>query len=76
MGAVLLRMLNIRRLLVPGCRDLKPTFRCKRIIQSELKDAGWSAEIQQAQMMGHPISNIIGEGKPWIILGAHYATSG
>lgn len=44
-------------------------------IQSELEEAGWSAEIQQAEMMGHPISNIIGkkgEGEPWIILGAHY----
>jgi Zn-dependent M28 family amino/carboxypeptidase len=44
-------------------------------IQSELEDAGWSTEIQQAEMMGHPISNVIGkkgEGKPWIILGAHY----
>ena len=44
-------------------------------IQAELIEAEWSAEVQQAEMMGHPIHNIIGkrgEGKPWIILGAHY----
>jgi len=57
---------------VPGSQA---HIQVQEYIRSELKDAGWSAEIQQAQMMGHPISNIIGkkgEGKPWIILGAHY----
>lgn len=44
-------------------------------IQSELQKAGWTAEVQQATKMGHPIQNVIGkrgQGKPWIILGAHY----
>ncbi len=57
---------------VPGSQA---HIQAQEYIQSELKEAGWSVEIQQAQMMGHPISNIIGkkgEGKPWIILGAHY----
>jgi len=41
----------------------------------ELLSAGWSVKIQQTEMMGHPIHNIIarwGEGRPWIVLGAHY----
>jgi Peptidase family M28 len=40
-----------------------------------LVDSGWNVNIQQAEMMGHPIYNVVaqwGEGKPWIILGAHY----
>jgi glutaminyl-peptide cyclotransferase len=44
-------------------------------IQSQLKEAGWSVEVQETQRMGHPIQNVIGkwgEGTPWIILGAHY----
>ena len=44
-------------------------------IQSQLKEAGWSVEVQETQSMGHPIQNVIGkwgEGTPWIILGAHY----
>jgi len=41
----------------------------------ELASAGWEVKIQQIEMMGHPIYNVIakwGEGHPWIILGAHY----
>ena len=41
----------------------------------ELLSAGWKVDIQQTEMMGHPIQNIVamwGEGHPWIILGAHY----
>jgi Zn-dependent M28 family amino/carboxypeptidase len=44
-------------------------------IQSQLKEAGWSVEVQETQRMGHPIQNVVGkwgEGTPWIILGAHY----
>ena len=40
-----------------------------------LRAAGWKVEIQQGQMDGHPIRNVIaqyGEGEPWVILGAHY----
>lgn len=50
-------------------------------IQAQLKDAGWSVEVQQTTMMGHPVLNIVGKhdtqslvGKPWIVLGAHYDT--
>jgi glutaminyl-peptide cyclotransferase len=44
-------------------------------IQSKLQDAGWTTEIQQSVKMGHTIQNVVGkrgQGKPWIILGAHY----
>jgi Zn-dependent M28 family amino/carboxypeptidase len=48
-------------------------------MQENLHAAGWSTEIQEATMMGHPIKNIIArregeDGAPWIILGAHYDT--
>jgi Zn-dependent M28 family amino/carboxypeptidase len=48
-------------------------------IQQELEQAGWVSEIQAAEMMGHPIQNIVAyqpgqyrTSKPWIILGAHF----
>ena len=44
-------------------------------LQTELKAAGWQVEIQEAEMMGHPIKNVVakrGAGSPWVILGAHY----
>jgi hypothetical protein len=48
-------------------------------IQEELQQAGWETEIQEAEMMGHPIQNIVAyqpgqyrTSKPWIILGAHF----
>lgn len=44
-------------------------------IQKELGKTGWAVEIQQTELMGHPISNIIakrGKGSEWIILGAHF----
>ena len=45
--------------------------------QSELSAAGWDSRIQSAEMLGHPIQNIIayrGEEPPKIILGVHYDT--
>ena len=42
---------------------------------SELKSAGWSVQVQELTLMGHPIQNIVaewGSGHPWIVLGAHY----
>jgi len=44
-------------------------------ISNEVKNAGWQVEIQNSSKMDHPITNIIakrGNGKPWIIIGAHY----
>jgi len=41
----------------------------------ELQAAGWKTEIQEGQMDGHPVRNIVakwGEGSPWAIVGAHY----
>jgi glutaminyl-peptide cyclotransferase len=50
-------------------------------IQAELARAGWTSEIQESTMMGHPIQNIVGRqqgtttpDQPWVILGAHYDT--
>jgi Zn-dependent M28 family amino/carboxypeptidase len=40
-----------------------------------LQSAGWKTEIQEGQLDGHPIKNVVakwGEGTPWVILGAHY----
>lgn len=42
-----------------------------------LQEAGWEVEVQDAEMLGHPIQNLVakrGSGQPWIILGAHYDT--
>ena len=48
-------------------------------IQSELKNAGWQAQVLEANLLGHPIQNILAKQakkndlqKPLIILGAHY----
>jgi glutaminyl-peptide cyclotransferase len=44
-------------------------------MQDELKKAGWSVEIQSADLMGHPIQNILARrttAPPVILLGAHY----
>jgi glutaminyl-peptide cyclotransferase len=41
----------------------------------ELQAAGWKTQIQEGELDGHPIKNIVakwGEGAPWVILGAHY----
>jgi Zn-dependent M28 family amino/carboxypeptidase len=40
-----------------------------------LRNSGWQVEIQEAQQMGHPLTNITaiyGEGAPIILIGAHY----
>lgn len=44
-------------------------------IADSLQEAGWEVEVQDAEMLGHPIQNVIakrGSGQPWILLGAHY----
>lgn len=44
-------------------------------IQAELRAAGWQPQVQRAEMLGHPIRNVVaerGSGSPWVILGAHY----
>lgn len=41
----------------------------------ELQESGWETQTQQTIFQGQPVSNIIGkmgDGKPWIIFGAHY----
>jgi Zn-dependent M28 family amino/carboxypeptidase len=46
-------------------------------IRSELTDSGWHTEIQETEISGQPIRNIIGkwgQGEPWLVLGAHYDT--
>jgi glutaminyl-peptide cyclotransferase len=46
-------------------------------LRSELENAGWIVDIQKAEMLGHPIENVIAkrdEAAPQIMLGAHYDT--
>lgn len=46
-------------------------------MRAELSAAGWDSRIQRAEMLGHPIKNIIayrGGETPQIILAAHYDT--
>lgn len=57
---------------IPGSDSHKKVV---EYITTELENSGWKVEIQQTEKMGHPIQNIIarrGNGKEWIILGAHY----
>jgi hypothetical protein len=44
-------------------------------MRAELESAGWQVEIQESEVMGHPIENVVakrGHTPPQIILGAHY----
>jgi Zn-dependent M28 family amino/carboxypeptidase len=44
-------------------------------IVSELKESGWDTEVSISQINNVEVKNIIGrrgEGRPWIIVGAHY----
>ena len=46
-------------------------------IGSELKIAGWETEVQSTELMGQSLQNVIGRfgnGRPWILIGAHYDT--
>jgi glutaminyl-peptide cyclotransferase len=46
-------------------------------IQDQLQPKGWKVEIQELNVGGKPIQNVIakrGKGSPWIILGAHFDT--
>ncbi len=55
----------------------QPHAQAKSWITEELMKYGWQVEIQNAQRPGHEVQNIIaqrGDGKNWLILGAHYDT--
>jgi glutaminyl-peptide cyclotransferase len=57
---------------LPGSEAHRQTV---EYIQTELEQVGWQVEIQEAEVLGHPIRNIIarrGQGTPWYILGSHY----
>lgn len=44
-------------------------------IRGETEKAGWTVEVQETELLGQPIQNVIakkGDGDPLIILGAHY----
>jgi Zn-dependent M28 family amino/carboxypeptidase len=46
-------------------------------VQASLEAAGWATEVQQRELAGKPVRNLIarrGAGSPWLILGAHYDT--
>lgn len=60
-----------------GPRTIGSAAHAKTItyIQDQLKPNGWHVEVQELNVGGHPIQNVIakrGKGSPWIILGAHY----
>jgi glutaminyl-peptide cyclotransferase len=61
---------------IPGSQAHAETVKW---IQEQLIEASWLAEIQEAEMMGHSIYNVIARRPendvpedPWLILGAHY----
>lgn len=40
-----------------------------------LDEAGWETELHETTALGNPVRNVVarlGQGQPWIILGAHY----
>jgi hypothetical protein len=44
-------------------------------LQVELEAYGWSVEVQEAELLGHPLRNLVarrGAGDEWLLLGAHY----
>jgi Zn-dependent M28 family amino/carboxypeptidase len=51
--------------------------RVREWIQQELLKAGWQAEVQTSEALGHPVENIVArrnDEQPQIIVGAHYDT--
>ncbi len=51
--------------------------RVQEWLRAQLSDAGWEARVQSAEVLGHPVENIIayrGDEQPEVILGAHYDT--
>jgi Zn-dependent M28 family amino/carboxypeptidase len=68
---------DVKRQLDFGPRTMGSPAHARAVewIQAELKKAGWAAEIKPAAHGTQKIQNIVGrrgEGRPWIILGAHY----
>src|SRR5512136_1742787 len=46
-------------------------------LQAELKKGGWEVTFQELTYGGKPVRNVIarrGQGRPWIVIGAHYDT--
>ncbi len=46
-------------------------------LQEDLSDSGWQVSLQQSEVDGEPVTNVLakrGEGAPWVIFGAHYDT--
>ena len=46
-------------------------------LQNELESAGWDVSVQEAPYNDYTIQNVVakrGQGRPWIIFGAHYDT--
>ncbi len=61
--------------LGPRTMDSAAHEEAEQWIISALLKSDWQVEIQQAEMSGQPIKNIIakrGSGTPWIILASHY----
>ena len=44
-------------------------------IQAELESAGWQVDVQESEVMGHQVKNIVakrGDESPQLVIGAHY----
>jgi hypothetical protein len=74
-GQLALQNVEYQTSLGPRTPDSTAHAQALSWMESELNRYGWTTKIQEAQVMGKSIRNLIalrGEGEPWIILGAHY----
>lgn len=61
----------------PRVPETEGHARIQEWIDQELVAAGWQVEIQESEVLGHPIENIVARRRdepPQIIIGAHYDT--
>ncbi len=71
-------MMDVEYQLSLGARtpDSTAHAQLRQYVLDELEHAGWETEVQQAEMLGHTIYNLVGKRTNgaglWIILGAHY----
>lgn len=72
-------LLDVKTQLAFGPRTVGSVGHAQTVtwMEKELKSAGWKVKIQETEMMGHTIKNVIAsrtEEFPLIILGTHYDT--
>lgn len=57
---------------LPGSQSHRATIEW---IRNELLNYGWMVEVMESERLGHLVKNVVarrGQGKSWIVLGAHY----